>query len=226
MMSFTVWVALLSLAAPVPPPEREADTRQVKADQAAFQAYLRANKLEDRWQGDAAPLNAPELRKAYPGLRAYFTYAAPPLPPGAFLPELVERHRRAMEEHKKHSLRITVLIGEKVVAMSKPEDFNTGLMAITGADDARVAAAAILSMIDAGHVPPGPVDARDIQVASSDKGWTCTFSRPMRFDGKVTFNGEGKCIAVAKRPNFIPPLPPSAPPRGPGGGPRPPTGPK
>jgi hypothetical protein len=218
-MSLTAWVLFLPLAAPVLAPDKEADAKQFKADMAAFKDFLKAEKLDGRWQNDATPLNTEEVRKAYRG-RIYFTYQAPPLPPGAFLPELIERHRRAMEEYKKHSLRITVLIdGDKVKAMRKHEDFNTGLMAVTTDDEARIAAAAILSMLDADHVAPGRVDAKDVKVESSGKGWVCSYSKPMSVDGKVTFNADGKCTAVEKRPNFIMPLPPAA---RPGGGiPRP-----
>jgi hypothetical protein len=217
-MSLTAWALLLPLAAPAAAENGEG-AKQLKADCAAFQDYLKAEKLTARWQGDPTPLNTEEIRKAYGGRRVYFTYQAPPLPPGAFLPELIERHRRAMEEYRKHSLRIAVLIdGDKVTAMRKPEDFNTALMAVTSDDEARLAAAAILSMMDAGHVAPGRINASEVKVESSGKGWTCTYSKPMSVDGKVTFNADGKCTAAEKRPNFIMPLPPSA---RPGGGVKP-----
>jgi hypothetical protein len=207
--------AFLLLGAPAPVPDKEAEAKQTKADCAAFQDYLKANKLNGSWQGDPTRLDSEDIRKAYPGRRIYFTYEAPPLPPGAFLPELIKAHQQRVAEYQKHSLKITVQMdGDKVISMSQPAGFNAGLMEIKSDDEARVAAAAILSMNNADHVPPGVVSAKDVTVSSNDKGWTCNFSKPMRFNGEVKFDSKGQVVAVSKKANWIMPLPPSARPGG------------
>lgn len=195
--------------------DKEADAKQAKADLAAFKEYLGKNKLT-RWQGDPTRLDSEELRAAYPKRRLYFTFAAPPLPPGAALPDLIEAHKRRMAEwQEKQSLRLVVLIDDdgKVAPLSKPEDFSAGLMPVKGEADAKTAAAAILSVANVEQVAPTAVSAKEVNVTKGEKGWTCTVSKKMAFDGSVTFDADGKCTKVEKRMNYIMPLPPSAPPR-------------
>src|SRR5262245_17030884 len=72
------------------PDEEETKNKQTKADIAAFQDFLMKNKLDKQWQGDPARVDSEEIRKAYGKRRVYYTFAAPPLPPGAKLPELIE----------------------------------------------------------------------------------------------------------------------------------------
>jgi hypothetical protein len=188
---------------------------QTKTDFAAFQKYLETNKIE-RWKGDPRPLASDALKTAYPNRRFYYTFEMPPLPPGAALPELIERHRRASEEYQKtRSLRLVIAFDAdgKITRYQNGSDFNTGLMAVKSDDDARTAAAAVLAIASCTQVGPGPVDPKEVTVRKDDQGWTCTISKKMAFDGEVKFDAEGKVTAASKRMNFIMPLPPSAPPR-------------
>jgi len=209
-------LALLLLSGPLSAADKEPDA-QTKADCAAFQKYLETNKL-DRWKGDPFALASDALKTAYPNRRFYYTFEMPPLPSGAFQPELAERFRRQAEEYQKtRSLRLVVAIDADgtVTRYQSASDFNTGLMAVKSDDDARTAAAAVLALAGCDQVRPGAVEAKEVAVKKDDKGWTCTVSRRMAFDGEVKFDAGGKVTAVAKRMNYIMPLPPSAPPQRP-----------
>jgi hypothetical protein len=198
--------------------DKEADDKQTKADFAAFRTYLKTDKLDARWQGDPQRLDGAVLRTAYPDRRIYFTYASPPLPPGAFLPELVKAYQARLEEYKKMSLRVSVLIDgeQKITLLNKPEDYNAGLMPVRNDEDARIAATAILSVCNADRAAPAIFPSSKVEVKKTDDGWTCSVKIPMGFNGTVMFDAKGKCTSLVKQVNFIQPLPPSAPPRGPG----------
>src|SRR5262249_2054553 len=81
-----------------------------KDDVAAFKQYLEKNYKGKTGGTGPAKLDSKEIQKAYPGLRFVYVYSSPPLPPGAALPELIERHRRAMEEFQKKSISLTAAI--------------------------------------------------------------------------------------------------------------------
>jgi hypothetical protein len=103
-----------------------------------------------------------------------------------------------MAEYRKNSLSIAVRIKDgKVTALKKPADFNTGLMPIKTDDDARTAAAAIVSLQPAGELGPQRIEAKDVQVPR-DKGWTCICRVGAVFGGeaRVTFDNEGRCTSV------------------------------
>ena len=190
---------------------------------AAFKQYLEKNHKGKKWQTGPAQLDSKELQQAYPDQRFYYVYSAPPLPPGAPLPELIERHRRASEEFRKNYISLAVAVGKEGVRIlsNKKEDLARGLIAVKSEDDAKAAAAAVLSLtFEGGHSLPPAVLKRDaVKVEKSDKGWTCQVQQ-MALNGTVTFDADGKLTSVNKA-SFIP-LPPSAPPREPGGpGPRP-----
>src|SRR3977135_1773104 len=126
-------------------------------DVTAFHDHLVKNQLDQRWDGEpTAQIDSEEIRRAYGDRRFYFTFKAPPLPPGAAWPDLSARHKQAMAEYQKHSLRITVGIDnqERAVSFQTAQDFNTGLMHVKTDEDARIAAAAILSRIATDQVHP------------------------------------------------------------------------
>src|SRR5205807_4781912 len=71
-----------------------------QADVTAFHDHLVKNQLDIRWDGEpTAQIDSEEIRRAYGDRRFYFTFKAPPLPPGAGWPELIERHKKAMAEY-------------------------------------------------------------------------------------------------------------------------------
>jgi hypothetical protein len=176
----------------------------------AFHDYLSKNRLDARWEGDPARLDSTEIKTAYGDRQFYFTFKAPPLPPGAALPDLIARYKRAKEEYQKHSLRLTVGIdsAQNVVPFQKAEDFNVGLMPVKSDNDARTAAAAILSLIGTERVHPGVVSAREVMVTGTNFGWRCRVSRSKGFDGTVVFDPSGRCTTASKELNYVPPMPP------------------
>jgi hypothetical protein len=198
--------------------DKEAEDRQSKADITAFRAYLKSEKLDGRWQGDPQRLDGPVLRTAYPERRVYFTYASPPLPPGANIPDVIKAYQRRVEEYKTMSLRLSVLMDgeQKITPLNKTEDYNVGLMPVRNDEDARIAATAILSMCNADRAMPAVFPSSKVEVKKTDEGWTCSVKIPMGFNGTVTFDAKGKCTTVVKQVNFIQAPPPSAPPRGTG----------
>jgi hypothetical protein len=180
------------------------------ADVAVFHDHLVKNQLNIRWDGEPTRLDSEEIRRAYGDRRFYFTFKAPPLPPGAALPDLIERYKRAMEEYQKHSLRITVGIDNKqrAVTFQTAQDFNVGLMPVKTDDDARIAAAAILSLIGNDQAHPGVISAREVRVTRMQSGWTCLVTREKGFDGTAMFDPSGRCTSATKNLNYMPPIPP------------------
>jgi hypothetical protein len=181
-----------------------------QADLAVFNDHLVKNQLATRWDGTPTRIESEEIRRAYGDRRFYFTFKAAPLPPGAQLPRLIEEYKRAMQEYQKHSLRITVGIDskERSDTFRAAEDFNLGLMPVKSDEDARIAAAAILSLMGDDQVHPGAVSAREVSVTRTQSGWTCLVTRSRAFDGKVIFDSSGRCTSASKSLNYIPPMPP------------------
>jgi len=181
-----------------------------QADLDVFHDHLVKNQLASRWDGTPTRIDSDEIRRAYGDRRFYFTFKAAPLPPGAPLPDLIEIHTRAMQEYQKHSLRITVGIDNKQRAATfrTAQDFNLGLMPVKTDEDARIAAAAILSLIGNDQVYPAVINAREVSVTRTESGWTCLVTRPRGFDGKVIFDPSGHCISATKNLNYVPPMPP------------------
>jgi hypothetical protein len=181
-----------------------------QADSSVFQDHLVRNQLATHWDGAPTRIESEEIRRAYGDRHFYFTFKAAPLPPGAQLPELIDAYKQAMQEYQKHSLRITVGIDNKQHAdtFRTAQDFNLGLMPVKTDDDARIAAAAILSLMGDDQVHPGAIGAREVSVTRTQSGWTCLVTRSRAFDGKVIFDSSGRCMSATKNLNYIPPMPP------------------
>jgi hypothetical protein len=175
---------------------------------AAFRAYLKGHYADKKWQTGPDRLDAPAVHAAYGKERFYFVFSAPPLPPGANIPEIQEGFRRQVVEFRKTYISLTARVDEdgKVVPLAKPDDFNDGLMKVASDDDARTAAAAVLSLWGEDRVGPGAVDPKDVMVTKTDKGWSCMVQRRNAFQGMVTFDADGQCTAVSK--TYTGPFPP------------------
>jgi len=202
MISGVVTSALL--ADPVTKPDL------VQTDVATFRDHLVKNQLDLKWDGEPTRLDSEEIRRAYGARRFYFTFKAPPLPPGAAWPDLIERHKQAMAEYQKHSLRITVGIDneQSAVTFQTAPDFNVGLMPVKTDDDARIAAAAILSLIGNDRVHPAVISAREVSVTGTRFGWSCRVKQAKGIDGTVVFVASGRCTSASKNLNYVPPVPP------------------
>jgi hypothetical protein len=208
----TFLFSVLLTLVPAVEPTKEDAAAQAKADSAAFRAFLKASELDGTWQrGDPIPMDTDAVRKVYSPYRAYYTFSSIPLGGGAFSPERQKAYQQAFADYRKNSLSIAVLIkDDKVTALKKPADFNTGLMAIKNDEDARTAAAAIMSLLPSGEVGPQRIEAKNIKV-TRDKGWTC-MCRVGTFvsgDARVTFDDDGRCTSVTM-PRLMLPRPPSA----------------
>jgi hypothetical protein len=208
MLRSTLLVGAMILGAITGSPFAAAASSQ--ADLAVFHDHLVKNQLASRWDGTPTRIDSGEIRRAYGDRRFYFTFQEAPLPPGAPLPDLLEMHKREMQEYQKHSLRITVGIDNKQHAdtFRTAQDFNVGLMSVKTDDDARIAAAAILSLIGNDRVYPAVINAREVSVTRTQSGWTCLVTRPRGFDGKVIFDSSGHCTSATKNLNYVPPVPP------------------
>jgi hypothetical protein len=170
------------------------------ADFTKFRNYMEEFKPGKKWQTGPAPMDSEEIRKAYEKLRFYYVFSSPPMPPGADLPELHEEYARKMEEHQKQFVSLTMKIDEqgRMTPIYKAEDYNLGLMRVTTDDDARICAAAILSLYCSDSVRPEIVTAKEVAVTGSEKGWSCSVYRENAFRGEVVFDKDGKCVSMTK----------------------------
>jgi hypothetical protein len=203
--------------------------QQTKADVAAVKAYLEKTKPGKKWDLGPLRLDSPEIRTAYPQLRFYYvssTVPGPLITGAAPPPQAVEAHKKASEERMKNFISVTVCIDaqSKVAAV----DLNTGLMPIKSDADARVAAAAVLSLLQERdgpiHVPVGPLAAANVKLVKNKEGWKCTIPLPptkLGFtgtwggEGEVRILASGQLSGVEKRVSLVAPYngpyPPSAP---------------
>ncbi|HEX2573845.1 MAG TPA: hypothetical protein VH877_30130 [Polyangia bacterium] len=212
-------VALMASAAADAAPSGGGDARR-PGDVAAVTRYLKNRYPGSNWQAGPLALDSEEIRAAYRGRRFYLVRSAPPLPPGAALPEHIARHQRAMEEYASHryiSATVSVDARGRVATVETPRDFNVGLMAVRSDEDARVAAAAIMTLRGLGYlIGPIRIAASDVTVQRTDDGgWSASMERAW-LGSQVEFDAAGRCKELPAVPP--PPTPPSAP-RGPQPGP-------
>jgi hypothetical protein len=179
---------------------KNAQDEKTMADFTKFRNYMEEFKPGKKWQTGPAPMDSEEIRKAYEKLRFYYVFSSPPMPPGADLPELHEEYARKMEEHQKQFVSLTMKIDEqgRMTPIYKAEDYNLGLMRVTTDDDARICAAAILSLYCSDSVRPEIVTAKEVAVTGSEKGWSCSVYRENAFRGEVVFDKDGKCVSMTK----------------------------
>jgi hypothetical protein len=173
---------------------------QIAADFTRFRNYIEEAKPGKKWQTGPTLMDSEEIRTAYGKARFYSVYSSPPLPPGAPLPELLEEYQLKMDEHQKQYVSLTIRFDEQetMVSLYQAEDYNQGLMRVTTDDEARICAAAILSLYCAERVGPGIVTAKEVTVTRSENGWSCGVFRENAFRGEVVFDKDGKCVSVTK----------------------------
>jgi hypothetical protein len=146
-----------------------------------------ANKLDLFRNGTR--IDSEEIRKAYKKQRFYYVFSSPPLPPGAPLPDLLEEYQRKLVEYQKQFISLTISIDEqgRITPYHKAEDYNLGLMKITTDEDAKIAAAAILSLYGSDRVGPGSVAAKEVTLTRGEKGWSCSVLPAERLPGHGRF---------------------------------------
>jgi hypothetical protein len=179
---------------------KNAQDEKTMADLTKFRNYMEEFKPGKKWQTGPAPMVSDEIRKAYEKLRFYYVFSSPPQPPGADLQELHEEYALKLEEHQKQFISLTIKIDDegRMGPLYKAEDYNLGLMRVTTDDDARICAAAILSLYCSDSVRPEIVTAKEVAVTSSEKGWSCSVVRENSFRGAVVFDKDGKVVSMSK----------------------------
>lgn len=184
------------------------ETARSKEGLEAFRVYLQKEYPGKKWQAGPTRLDSPALRLAYRGQRLYFVHSSQPLPPGANIKAIRDAYRLRVEDIRTNYVSLAVRIDEKgrVVPLLKPQDYDGGLSKVAGDEDARTAAAAILSLHGCNHVARAAVDSKDVAVKKTDKGWSCSYRGKGPFRGTVTFDAEGKCTATSK--SYAGPYPP------------------
>lgn len=151
--------------------EAKPDPRDVKR----VEEFLSAN-VQGKWQTGPTRLENKSVTVAYPDSRFYFVFSG--MYPIARADQISAMLRLDKEG--------------KVTQLKTPGDYNTGLMKIAKEDDAKTAAAAIMSLTF-GPFGPVPVAADDVQVGHEGKGWVCTAGQPKGNKYRVVFDQDGKC---------------------------------
>jgi hypothetical protein len=179
---------------------KNAQNERLRADLARFQNYMEEIKPGKKWQSGPTPMVSEEISKAYGQARFYSVYSSPPLPPGAPLPELLEEYERKKKEHQEQFISLTMRIDaqDRMASLYEAVDYNQGLMRVATDDDARIAAAAVLSVYCAERVGPEIVSAKEVTVTRTENGWSCSMFRENAFRGAVVFDRDGKVVSVTK----------------------------
>lgn len=173
-------------------------TSQTERDIAQFQRHLADKHPGELWMLGPRRLDSPEIQKAYPGFRFYFVSSPHPMPRGARPAQLPTKVQAGSSP--KRPLTLCVRFGSegKLVELSKPADYSPGLAPIISEQDARFAAAAILSTMDGYYFGPSPLSNSLVKVESNPDGWTCRL-RTRTQAGKIAFDRAGACISVSMR---------------------------
>jgi len=179
---------------------KNAQADQNGADLAKFRNYMEEFKPGKKWQTGPALMESEEIRKAFENQRFYYVFSSPPMPPGADLPELHLEYAQKMEEHQKQFISLTMRIDEqgRMGPLYKAEDYNQGMTRVTTDEDARICAAAILSLYCSDSVRPEIVIAKEVSVTRRENGWSCSVFRENAFRGEVVFDKDGKCVSMTK----------------------------
>jgi hypothetical protein len=173
---------------------------QTAADLTRFRNYMEEVKPGKKWQTGPTPMDSEEIRRAFGKARFYSVYSSPPMPPGARLPELIAEYEQQMVEFQKQFVSLTIRIDDpdRIASLYEAEDYNQGMMRVTTDDDARICAAAVLSLYGSDRVGPEIVTAKEVTVTRSENGWSCSVSRENAFRGEVVFDKDGKCVSMTK----------------------------
>jgi len=178
-------------------------------DLAAVQEFLKKAHAKKKWQTGPKQIASDAIKKAYGGERKfYYVFSAPPLPPGANLPELIRAYQARYKDHQENYVSATLRLDAalKVVPLNKAGDFSEGLMPVNTEEDVKTAAAAVLSLYGSNRVAPGLVAEKEVMVTKTEQGWRGVVNRNNAFQGTVEFDKKGQLTKVSKV--FTGPVPP------------------
>jgi hypothetical protein len=187
---------------------KNAQDEQIKADFAKFRNYIEEIEPGKKWQTGPALMDSAEIRKAFEKQRFYYVFSSPPMPPGAPLPELLQEYEEKKRVYQEQFISLTVSMDEqgKITPLHDEEDYNLGMMRVTTDEDAKICAAAILSMYSSDpRVSPGIVTAKEVSVTKTESGWSCSVLRENAFQGSVVFDSGGKVVSATK--TYLGPIP-------------------
>jgi hypothetical protein len=193
-----------------------ADNVEPKKDIEAVKDYLAKNYPGKKWQAGPTMIESADISKAYGKRRFFAVVSTSPLPPGANLPDLIAAYQKRVKEYQKEFISLTMSIDDKgtLSTLGKVDDYNRGLMKVASKEDAKTAAAAILSIYPSeGLGSVGKIAAADLTVNETKEGWTCQATKAPQYHVEVVFDAAGTCTRVSKR-SLLPP-PPSARPAAP-----------
>jgi hypothetical protein len=193
-----------------------ADDDQANKDLEAVRTYLEKNHAGKKWEAGPKAIDSDEVRTAYGKRRFVYVFSMPPTRPLRGARPSEEQERREAEEFQKavakfEKERVSMTVGldgdGKVTPYPRPADFNQGLMPVKSDADAKVAAAAILSLYVADPYGQRTVAAREVMLQPQKSGWHCEVSREKEnWRGVVLFDAAGKCLGVSR--HYAGPLPP------------------
>lgn len=160
----------------------------------AVKAFLTKTYPKQGWAKGPTPVDSDAIRKAYSTRKFYYVFSS--------------------SYPVARSGRISAMVGigkdAKPVLVRTPADFSAGLAAIKTADDARTAAAAVLSLVMTWRGPIS-VTAKEITAKkTADGGWKCAAKRGVPKPGPggigvaprgglyfyADFGADGKCTRV------------------------------
>jgi hypothetical protein len=179
---------------------KNAQDEQTAADLTKFRSYLEEYKPGKKWQTGPARMDSEEIRKAFGQLRFYYVFSSPPMPPGAPLQELIDEYEQKVEEYQKQFISLTVKIDDqgRITPLYGADDYNSGMMRVTTDEDAKICAAAILSLYGSDRAGPEIVAPKEVAVTRSENGWSCSVLRENAFQGEVSFDRDGRCVYMRK----------------------------
>ena len=156
-------------------------------DMTAVKEYLATQYRGKTWEQGPTRLRNGAIDRAYPDWRFYYVFSSQqPAPRVGWISAVMRIGREG---------RVTEISGAGAA--------NEGLMKIRGGPDAKIAAAAVMSL---SFGPSGPVlvSADDVQVAPQYGGWYCLATpgaagRRKANALEVVFDSDGRCTSVSHR---------------------------
>lgn len=168
-----------------------AAAQQEKEDQEAIQAYL-AKAHPKVTTATPGRMDTPAIRTAYPGYRFYVIKMRFPMG----IPTPPDWHETHID------LTVSIDTNGKLETRGDANAMNIGLMKITTDEEAKTAAAAIMSLLIAGSGIQ-KVEAAQVKVEANEQFRMCA-AQVRALTYKIIFNQAGKCTQATLQDNSPP----------------------